>query len=406
MDKDNYINKIKGEEIKINIIFLGLAFAFVFMTRDKYLLISGNSVFFILMVLSSLYYFVVKQYNLRINFGMLLAVTSIFISVVQALHASERFDSGYFFSFILILSVYIMVNSFEINIREVRYLISCLIFSIIIISLIIIIFKVDYYDGNTGRFTIRIINSDTYVDPNHLGGFLASFSMFPLIRLINERSKRKKIIYSAICICVIIATLMTGSRGAMISLAINIIFITIHYLINSRGFKIFNYKFIIITIGIGILMFISVKYLPDSSFNRLFVNDYADGGNALRVTHWLSAIDCIKISPLTGYGLVNPYDILATYSFAGQAVHNTYLEIILQYGLLGSLPFIFIIVRNILFCIKKENVFLLGFSISMLFNCVLIGASLTVTFWGAIIITTILMNFSRRNKDMNISKLL
>lgn len=82
-----------------------------------------------------------------------------------------------------------------------------------------------------------------------------------------------------------------------------------------------------------------------------------DGSGRLQL--WLRAIDIISKKPITGIGLNNTYVYTKKVRDWGQYVHNTYLEITMEEGIIGGLLYMVVIIAIIIACwrLRKITIF-------------------------------------------------
>lgn len=190
--------------------------------------------------------------------------------------------------------------------------------------------------------------SQTTVDPNNVAAFLVSaVALLQRFKFQNPLIEGGKYIGEVV---LVIATLMTASRGAVVALLI----IVLYYILSQENVKSSIKKMFLIMFILYIVICISNHIFGSNSpidilINR-FVNDTTGGSYRLQL--WSNAIEAIGDKPFWGYGLgASPYIV----SSGNLGSHNTFFTIWLEMGILGLiflLTFYFACWKN-----RKENSF-------------------------------------------------
>jgi hypothetical protein len=303
------------------------------------------------------------------------------------------------FSFLLIINslnllYFILFHSVS-DIEALKYLLARgMQFSIISIS---IYFHFDYYKtqflNHIVSLVLFIVILSVLFDPNIFSGrysgiiwnsnMLASFIVIAFSILLlknNNESLRNKILLFLL----LVIALATGSRGALVGIAI------------SFGLKYgFSSRNIIYSIIAFLSYFLVSNLNLDTSLNRFAEQSMFND----RIEQALFAIENINNSIFSGYGLNEysglPKDIILPNRFKGQimASHNGYLAIFLQYGVLFGgliLGLIFVKAFQLIAFFKDSNntekvfVFIIIYTfISSIYEVLMTGINEfhTILFW-------------------------
>jgi len=303
------------------------------------------------------------------------------------------------FSFLLIINslnllYFILFHSVS-DIEALKYLLARgMQFSIISIS---IYFHFDYYKtqflNHIVSLVLFIVILSVLFDPNIFSGrysgiiwnsnMLASFIVIAFSILLlknNNESLRNKILLFLL----LVIALATGSRGALVGIAI------------SFGLKYgFSSRNIIYSIIAFLSYFLVSNLNLDTSLNRFAEQSMFND----RIEQALFAIENINNSIFSGYGLNEysglPKDIILPNRFKGQimASHNGYLAIFLQYGVLFGgliLGLIFVKAFQLIAFFKDSNntekvfVFIIIYTfISSIYEALMTGINEfhTILFW-------------------------
>lgn len=198
---------------------------------------------------------------------------------------------------------------------------------------------------------------------NHTAAYLG-INLVVLVGLIRISSFGwKKISYWLSVILLIIALILTASRGGIFATSIALILWGI-YGLRKVGFKKDLRKYGKIIISILLLLLIGgltfrdqIKSLPIVERSVSTVTYIQEGNVPDRVSWWLSTLEMIKDKPFLGHGLSTYRDIYNKYrrldyrtsddtqdTITPQSAHNEYLTIAATQGLIGLLAYLLMII--------------------------------------------------------------
>ena len=168
-------------------------------------------------------------------------------------------------------------------------------------------------------------------DPNNCAVFLAIGIAIAAYSL--AAYKKMRIISIVLILVNSYGIMLTGSRmGIVILSVIALILFLVPNSTKEFNFKSFMRKAIILVLFIFIALFLVYRYLPEASLDRLLAFDeYSEGSG--RMEKWSYALVRISERPLFGYGW-------GGYDFIGSVLHNTYLTILCDGGILGLALFL------------------------------------------------------------------
>ncbi|NJJ41640.1 O-antigen ligase family protein [Paenibacillus sp. 7028] len=277
-------------------------------------------------------------------------------------------------------------------------MVNCYITSALIISLIIIIFRQEL-DGwiGTYRYTIKFYNQ-VYIDPNFLAAFINIPAILVVNRLFITNRNKLRILYFVITAIIMFGVLLTGSRASLIAMLLGCAIVASSYL-EIRKYILL----VIIFLSLGITMYF---LLPEALIHRFFTNSYNDNSNIRRVLAWKFGLDAFYQKPLFGYGIVNSATILNNLYSYNVAIHNTYIQLIVQLGITGTIPFFLIILNSIIYILKNNLRVLLGIVLSLLFTSFMIEQNITITFWTVLIMLNLAISFKKDNPKVDLAKIL
>jgi O-antigen ligase len=185
----------------------------------------------------------------------------------------------------------------------------------------------------------------TFPHPNVLGGFLAI--TIPLI--LSQFPDKKKIFYWSTIVLGIIALVLTFSRSAWVIAALSMV-----YLIGKRRKRLL---FSVLLFATLIIIFIGKTF------------GFQDESIVVREQLNVAAISMVRVSPVIGNGLGNflvqlPDYLVSRQIYFLQPVHNIYLLLLSETGIIGFAVFLWIVWKALRNMSKKFIVY--HFSLVML----------------------------------------
>lgn len=380
------MNLLKIEKPKFLTICFCMTMLFVYSVNERYFSI-GNYFYFPVMVL------LVGSYNLLSSYGrnswkifigdfkipltILYVLTSVFVF-------QKEYKSDVVFSYILLLGMFYVMTLSKLNEIDVKWIMYSFILSGLVLA-ILLLSQMRLARLDLLRFTVFYSESDFY-DVNFLGGYIAIPALLSFYKGWVKKNSCGVILYKIATTIMIIAVLLTGSRGAMLGFLVGV------------GILLMNRKMILQGLFLAGLFVLLTPLLPDFLYERLFENSYDDGSNSQRIEDWMAGLNAFVKSPLLGNGCDWPEDIIYRELRLKLTAHNTYITFLMHFGIIGIgfllsifYPMVVVIVRN------KNMRGLLAMLASLLFISIMIEATLSIIFYIPLIVIWILYNYKKNN---------
>ena len=224
-------------------------------------------------------------------------------------------------------------------------------------------------------------------DPNNCSAFLAIGIALAAYSLLCE--KRNKGVNLVVIAVNTYAIILTGSRGGFLLLVA--IVLSLMFIPNwSNRFFAWEFvkRFMIVSVAISITVIILNKFTPTESLTRLLDFEGYEGGSG-RSEKWGIALELIRQRPFFGWGW-GGYTIIGI-----SAVHNTYLTMLCDVGMLGTLLFFVPIFVAGIYALKNKYLLALIFFLCGLFPALSIDSINKRYFWNAIIIGYMLIQYNQ-----------
>lgn len=215
----------------------------------------------------------------------------------------------------------------------------------------------------------RIVS--TFFNPNPFGTYLVVFHLFTLGFFLKTKEKK----YATSSVIFFIALLLSGSRGALISLAVALPFI----FFDSKGrFK----SDLLKVISIIIIGFISTRFLVFITpyiqqnlninidfLNNLIRKDSLTGTSFIgRIEFWKAGLRAFTEKPIIGFGLGTFFSAYyvgyGNNQWYSRFAHNHYIQTLTELGIIGFVLFL-IFVGSVIFKFfkiykKEHNIYYVG----------------------------------------------
>lgn len=319
-----------------------------------------------------------------------LSWTSVYWSINQGVSFSRNI------AYTLLPALFLVVYIKKFNDREIKLVEKTIILSGIFMFIHIIANYDEFLSGMYGRFTLGEGN-----DPNNLAAHLI-LPLFIIIGKLIKTDKKNKIFLVATVCMFLFPVFITGSRGALVA-----VFIAITYLffLYSRGKNI--YKILVFVPLFVIIFYITFQFLPEYTLGRIFsvdayTRDFVQYGS--RSDIWRNVFSYIlPVSPILGLGSGTACYAMASIYGHIKGIHNTYINMLVEFGVLGLPIFLFFLYKlykKILKGDKKHNI---GAFIAMLVIIFFLDSYSKKFFWNTLMFYAISLRIDVRSTN-NLNK--
>lgn len=239
-----------------------------------------------------------------------------------------------FLSYVLNIAVFFGAVFSRLSEKDVRLCENALVLSAVCLSLLM--FTNAGFVGDewvTDRLVVNIAGSQQ--DPNQFCGYFLFAVAFCTYKAIKE--KRPGFL-CVVCLC-FYSILLTGSRGGLIA---NGAACVIAAAFGIRGSK---HRLLIVLLIIFILFAVALNYelilswLPTSVASRYANLSFSAGTASYRTRAWSDIIVAFVDSDLLHQVFGNGYASTTQVTFNNLVAHNTYLEILYSFGIIGFVSY-------------------------------------------------------------------
>ncbi len=258
-----------------------------------------------------------------------------------------------------------------------------------VIGVLSLFFSRPYKGELEARLVLNLFGVE--IDPNNHAVFLitgVAISIYYILQL-----KQHKIISIAVILINSYALMMTASRGGLFGLIAVVVAALYIYTRKERFSKKIAFFFAFL-IMVTVVLLIGNYFLLSDTFERLFdFSSYGDG--SLRIGIWENTMSMIKdgFDLLFGVGWGSYYGYNEMYV----AVHNTFLSIMTDTGLIGLIIFMLPIADAAFYLIRKRDTVAIGMFLAGMIPAVFMEAINKRFFWNSLIFLLMAYNYCQRN---------
>lgn len=373
-----------NNKIRAPIIWFGMFMALM-LFQTSYMRL-GTITAFITLAMTVFTAFMGKYTSLRsFHFPVVSKCILLFGVFTSMITLGSDYIPNYFVRYIAQIFLFLVLATLTLNYREAKFLKTVFIIATVIYAAMTIYSCIQA--GSARYIHSPILLFNTKIDPNFIGIPFVAASSLVLDNILTEKRKLVNIvIYSVI----VIAIVYTASRSNFMCLAVSNILVIFNFLRKRNiklGLRILG-LLLFLVIAIYGIRFISVEYTDQ--WTRMI--EFGESGDNGRYDLWERAFSVFYSSPLFGNGLGH---MVSSY---GKATHNTYLQLLCETGIIGSLLFlsaIFIILKKLRNC---NNVYFILF-LCMLLQVAFLDALDNRCFWIAICWMNLLPNMKEVAND-------
>ena len=348
------MKEMEQEKISIVTVFLSIYFALV--VFDSVPMFGIGSILKILVLFPvGAILFIKFRSNIEINAMTVLMLTYfIFLafSYLYSVNRSETFNQikRIMLNFIVIICA---GGMYDFNDAEIKLLKKSLAAGGVLTVVLTFIFA-DYSAG--GRLTLSV--NGTVQDQNYLNGYV----FFAYIFFLDDVVEKKKPLMAIPAGIILFFTLLTGSRGALLALAIISAMVVICVMLQDKSIRLST--FLIIATGVLLLLLLYkpvLSLLPEGVAERFTLEYIQENGSTGRTEIWAyllsKFVNSSVLRMLFGYGFgtvayINEYNHLVA--------HNLWIEHLLAVGIIGEFLFIAMQVAFIRAAWKTNDIFIIS----------------------------------------------
>lgn len=258
------------------------------------------------------------------------------------------------------------------------------------LAVLSLFFSKPYQDDIENRLVITLFGQQA--DPNNQAAMVVIGIALSLYFLIIEK-KYKLFSVATLMLCAY-SILLTASRGGLISMiAVALCFMLLR---DRQEISKATIKKIIFVGGAAVVLFLVVSaFLPTDIYERLFDLGSYEGGSE-RTVLWHNAWELYSkgLHPIFGAG----WGAYFGYNGYYNAVHNTFLAMLCDVGIIGFSVFFIPILYAAIKLVRQKDVLPVSLLIGAMLSSFFIDANNKRFFWNAIIIVFIACNYWAKRK--------
>lgn len=359
----------KDKKMSLLTIMFALTILFAYTVNEQYFALGNYFILPVCTVITGVFTLVFKAIQShhfpKKNHEVFLIL--FFILLVLTIFRKE-FNFDMVASYCMIWAMFYVCTILPYNFLEIRFLLGIYVISALVLAILLFYqLRMPYL----GFFRFSVFFSDNeFYDVNFLSSYMLLPALISFYFAWLIPWNKWSLFYCIANFIILAAILATGSRGALAGLCIGLLPLLKHL------FK----KKILIFVLFG-LCFLIYLYIPQELAERLFFDSYNDGSNSRRLDDWTYGIMAFLQNPFLGNGFSSSIDTISRLFYTRITAHNTFLLLLINFGLLGIVPFLSLLVKP-LFSYKNSflGIYTLTFYLAFLLNVSLIEAATSFVF--------------------------
>ncbi len=319
-----------------------------------------------------------------LKFGRIVIGFMLWLSVVVlSLLWTPAFSLGRYYVLAIgnMVMIILMVYNIDWNPDDVEwfmllYKVSTLVFAILMIR------NANFYHGKGIRYTLAF--GDSEIDPNNIAGLLIPGLIIALHSLLGQKNgKLLRTLFDLFTIAlVLIAIFMGGSRGGILGLFVGIsVYFTFWVLKTNSGSLLA--KSIMAVFLLTLMAFLITSQVDEELLQRIMPSTYLADRGANRLDTWIRAIQVWSQKPILGCGIGGFAGI------TGKGVHNTYLLVLTEQGLIGFICWFSALLSVVVNAWKKRDYLILSLVLSMMVIIFFLDAYQKKFMWNVLLIAAV-----------------
>lgn len=342
----------------------------------------------------------------RTNIWILVFVLVVAISAMTSISLEESRNIALLMG-AFILSYFVVINTIE-NKKQFKFILYVFIIATVITA-IYGLYQYKFGDLYSQAWLDKDMFEDikmrvysTFENPNVYGEYLILAIPIIISLMWEEKGIIKKLILLAALGITMLAMVLTFSRGCWLGIMFAVALLAI--MIDRR--------FIIL----GVLALIAMPFiLPETIMNRFMsIGNMGDSSTSYRVYIWFGTIAMLKDYWFSGIGMgITSFNtVYPIYSYNNVTTphsHNLYLQIVVEYGIIGLIVFLGMMYNfykeTIINIFKKKNIITMGlvsgvsgFMLESLFDHTWYNYRVVLIFWIVIAFGVLSTKFSIEEK--------
>lgn len=190
----------------------------------------------------------------------------------------------------------------------------------------------------------RVIVAGSGYDPNDIALVLATTFPF-LVFLFFSSGVKARLFWGTLLVGLMVALLKTGSRGGMLALAVACLLFL--FVPSRRGIKAW-YKILLVALVAIFFLSPAAETVNKRWQDVISGEDYnftqtGKGGEAGRLSKWQSGANVFAENMVTGVGVGNAGTSLGLETGNWLTIHNSYLQVGMEMGLIGLVLFVLLL---------------------------------------------------------------
>ena len=310
---------------------------------------------------------------------MLLAWMAYELIITLTIGITSNRTYEYIVTYLMMTTLVVLCSQEEWEAPDINLFLYAYYLGAIIMAIIVVAYGSNIYEG---RSTIIIMGR--YCDPNQLSASILPGVFIGFEKSINEDRLTKKAVHLLAAMVVIYGSLSTGSRGALLGLLVGLSIFLLGQIISGK-LRLFHIVFLLIC------TIIILRSLPSLTLDRLRYSDsYLNGSGRARI--WEILISSFDAKWIIGHGAGSSIAFFLDYYGKASSVHNTFLLVLYESGIIGLTMFVFMLLDLLINTIKSKKGLIAAILAGAMMNALFLDSLNLRYLWNAVILCILQCN--------------
>lgn len=254
-----------------------------------------------------------------------LLLAAYFIYNVLAFLWAPEYSLRSLYNYLKIIVMVMCLYTQKYNAREKKVLITSAVLSGLLVCLFIMTGRNIGFADN--RFTVSVFG--VVQDPNYLGYLFLIPVAVATQQIINQRQWLKRLLWLAIALLLLLCVLLTGSRGALLGVAVVVAVCVFEKFRTWTAKLLFSIAMTVVIIALYVAL---LTFLPEHLSSRFSIQLLLETGGTGRLGIWKDAFQVMADAPyklLLGFGTGSSDELI------GMATHNFFIQLLLEGGVVS-----------------------------------------------------------------------
>lgn len=294
--------------------------------------------------------------------------------------------------YLVLIVLFIFLSGYSYN----KYVFKTFIWSYVVLAMILsfiilLSFVFGYPHGSKSeyflsRYSLGILG--VFKNTNYIASFIVLAFNILIYRVFFVRLTKKTLYQSYLALFLIfVAVFLTGTRAALLNMFVCVSIMLLYYIVKENKVR------ILLKVILGLIILLLVLIKPLSEMLKMYLGQRSFFDDSIRIDTWLYIYEFVKQKVIFGHGIHSTVFFVKGTDYL-EYIHNIYLEMICDQGLVSFVVFLIILFFNIRKVKKTDKLFILCLLFVTGFPLLFQNGFIEVNFWRFLLINRLFIDYS------------